>query len=241
MAPVSLIVMDMAGTTVTDNKEVETCFARAAKQTGLEMTDAEILSVQGWAKRKVFEVYWERQLGDRNNDWATKVENSFVTFKEILEQHYSDNDVIPTEGCISLLEFLREQKIPVALTTGFYRDVSNIILGKLGWLDGLDQEHIGRPGSLISMSITSDEVPEGRPAPDMIFKAMRALGVADAKNVINIGDTPSDIESGHRAGTFSACVTNGTHPADILMESQPDQAFSGLPEFQSWLKGLIIK
>jgi len=36
----------------------------------------------------------------------------------------------------------------------------------------------------------------------MIFKAMEQLKVSEAAHVINIGDTPSDLESGVNAGVF---------------------------------------
>ena len=72
---IKLVAFDMAGTTVRDEHEVEHCFRQAALQTGLEMSEAEILAVQGWAKRFVFETYWERQLGQRDEYWLQQKRN----------------------------------------------------------------------------------------------------------------------------------------------------------------------
>jgi phosphonatase-like hydrolase len=234
---IQLVVCDMAGTTVRDEHEVESCFTKAAMQTDLKMTDEEILAVQGWAKRHVFEVFWERQVGNRNEEWLNKVDNSYNIFRKILEDHYRKNPIYPTEGCIELLSFLKEKKIPIALTTGFYRKVTNIILEKLGWLQALNKEYVGNATTTIQASIASDEVTNGRPQPDMIFRAMQLLHIKDVKQVINIGDTPSDIQSGKNAGCrYSCCVTNGTHNSEQLLPLQPDMAFGSMLEFKHWLE-----
>jgi phosphonatase-like hydrolase len=227
----------MAGTTVRDEHEVESCFTKAAMQTNLQMTDEEILAVQGWAKRHVFEVFWERQVGNKGPEWLNKVETSYAIFRDILEEHYLSSPILPTAGCLDLLAYLKEKNIPVALTTGFYRKVTNIILDKLGWLQGLNSQHVGNSHTIIQASLASDEVAHGRPQPDMIFKAMQLLGVSAAKNVINIGDTPSDIQSGKNAGCrYSFCLTNGTHTAAQLLPQQPDKAFGSMFEFRQWLE-----
>ncbi len=237
---IELVICDMAGTTIVDKHEVEMCFTRAAWETKLKMSDEEILAVQGWAKRHVFEVYWERQIGSKNADWLANVENSYSIFRQILETHYENTAIYPTEGCLELFAFLKERQIKIALTTGFYRKVTNIILDKLGWLEGLDSAYTGNGNTIIQASIASDEVKHGRPQPDMIRKAMSQLGISNPTAVINIGDTPSDIQSGALAGClYSCCVTNGTHTADQLIPLQPDKAFESMHAFRVWLETIV--
>ena len=88
----------------------------------------------------------------------------------------------------------------------------------MGWLEGLEYNYLNTSGkSIIDVSIASDEVQKGRPEPYMIQKAMKLLGIKDPFDVINIGDTPSDIKSGVRAGCrLSLGVTNGTHTHEQL-------------------------
>lgn len=224
---IRLVVCDMIGTTIRDHPKIEHCFSLSAKQTGLKMTDEEILAVQGWAIRQVFETYWERQTGERNNEWLKQVEHSYSVFRKILEDHYKQHEVLPIEGSVELFKFLMEKGIAIALTTGLYRKVADILLGKLGWIrDGL-----------VQVSVTSDEVEKGRPEPHMIRKAMDILGIYDRKTVINIGDTPSDIQSGKKAGVLlSCCVTNGSHSLGQLSSFNPDIAFGSLHDFRSFLQ-----
>ncbi|PSR55854.1 phosphatase [Adhaeribacter arboris] len=237
METVQLLVLDMAGTTVQDNKEVETCFAEAARQTGLLASEERILAVQGMAKRAVFEMLWQEQTNEHSAALQDKVEHSYQVFRSILEHHYHTHSVKPTEGCLELFRFLKKNNIKIALTTGFYRQVTNIILEKLGWLNGLDKNFIGNENSLLNMSIASDEVEQGRPSPFLIQKAMRTLGITDSKRVINIGDTPSDLASGFNANcAASFAVTNGTHTREQLQQYPNDGLFESLTAFQQYLK-----
>jgi phosphonatase-like hydrolase len=251
MKPFQLVVFDMAGTTVRDRHEVEHCFAQAASQTDLVVSDERILAMQGLSKRFVFETLWKEQLGKPSAlDLKAKVDHSYQLFTEILENHYRTQPVVPTKGCLETLAFLRENEIRIALTTGFYRKVTDIILEKLGWLTGLDQQYVGNSQTIIQASIASDEVEHGRPQPLMIQKAMRLLNVTDPKLVVNIGDTPSDLLSGQAAGVgLNLGVVNGTHtrgqlepyPHDRFLESLGDLpvVLSKL-SFQAMANGLSL-
>lgn len=238
MTPIELVVFDMAGTTVTDHHEVERCFAEAAAQTGLSVTDERILAMQGLAKRYVFETLWKEQMGEMHPDVQAQVDYSYAAFKEILENHYLATGATPTAGCLETFAYLRERGIAIALTTGFYRRVTDIILDKLGWLAGLNGQHVGGPDHTIQASIASDEVTRGRPYPDLIERARLLLNVSNPKAVINIGDTPSDLLSGRAAGVaLNLGVTNGTHSASQLEVHPHDFLLGSLAE----LPGVIEK
>lgn len=231
MQPIQLVVFDMAGTTVTDHHEVERCFAAAAAETGLIVSAGRILAMQGLAKRWVFETLWKEQLGETHPDVAVRAEVSYRAFTRILEDHYLTNGATPTEGCTALFAYLRERNIAIALTTGFYRVVADIILDKLGWLSGLNEARVGTPDSVIQVSVTSDEVERGRPFPYMIERAMALLNITDPRTVINVGDTPSDLLSGRSAGVLlNIGVTNGTHTHDQLSDHPNDMLIDSLAD-----------
>ena len=242
MVPLQLVVLDMAGTTVRDQHEVEACFAQAAVATGLEASAERILAVQGQAKRAVFELLWQEQLGAAGAELLpTRVEHSYQTFRHILEEHYRTQEVVPTEGCLALFAFLKSQGIRIALTTGFYRVVTDLILERLGWNLGLDASHRGNAQSIIDLSIASDEVAEGRPAPLMIQRAMQTFGITDPLAVYNVGDTPSDLESGRRAGCArSLGLTNGTHTHAQLAQYPNDGLFDSLVDLLHHLQAEVV-
>ena len=237
MSSIELVVFDMAGTTVQDRHEVEMCFLEAASHTGLTVTPERVLALQGYSKIYVFELLWTEMIGEKHPDLKEFVDNSYEVFCSILEHHYTTNNIFPTDGCLEIFEYLKEKNIKIALTTGFYRKVTNIILGKLGWLEGLNEQFVGNENTLIQASIASDEVFKGRPEPLMIQKAMKLLNVHDSLNVINIGDTPSDLKSGIRAGCrMSLGVTNGTHTRQQLSIHRNDGLLSKVSDLKQFIK-----
>jgi phosphonatase-like hydrolase len=237
MSSIELVVFDMAGTTVQDRHEVEMCFIEAASHTGLNVTPERVLALQGYSKIYVFELLWVEMIGENNPDLKGFIQNSYQVFCEILEKHYSSNAIFPTDGCLEIFDFLKSKNVKIALTTGFYRKVANIILGKLGWLGGLNEQYIGNESTIIQASVASDEVAKGRPEPLMIQKAMKLLEVHNVNSVINIGDTPSDLKSGIRAGCrMSLGVTNGTHTRSQLSIHRNDGLLNNITELKQFIK-----
>lgn len=242
MPTIKLAVCDMAGTTVKDEREVEQCFFKAAEQTALHASSEKVVAMMGLPKKLVFQTLWREQIGKDHPAYAANVETSFAAFKDILETHYLTQPVEPTEGCLELFVWLKSQGIKIALTTGFYREVTDIILDRLGWNQGLNSEYIGSETSMIQASITPSEIfnTEGRPAPYMIQKAMYKLGIVDSKTVVSIGDTPSDLEFGFNANClYSFGVTNGTHTKEQLAVYPNDGLLSSLRDFQEKLTSLL--
>lgn len=238
--PIQLVVFDMAGTTVQDNGEVEHCFLQAADRTHLNAPRDRVVAMMGWTKRLVFEILWAEQIGQDHPEYADKVQQSYQCFTEILEQHYQTETLVPTEGCLDTFDWLRSLNISIALTTGFYRKVTDIILKRLNWHQGLDQNHVGSETALIQVSVTPSEIHgnEGRPAPFMIQKAMYRLGICDPKTVVVIGDTPADLAAGMNAHCYTGAVTNGTHLRSQLLQHPHHFLIDNLSELKSIISHL---
>ncbi len=237
--PTGLIVFDMAGTTVRDDNEVLHCFSEASRQAGLSASEKRLNALMGVSKLEVFQLLWREELGANADTHviSLKADETFKSFCRILETYYSSHPVEPTEGALEVFEMVRSLGIRIALNTGFYRKVTDIILGRLGWLSGLDAQYIGGNGSIIDFSVTSDEVPKGRPEPYMIQKAMSVFGITNAAQVVKIGDTPVDLEEGRRAGAaYSIAVTNGTHTRAELELLDNDGLLGSLSELPGWLQ-----
>jgi len=231
-------MFDMAGTTVRDNDEVLYCFAEACRQEGLTADKKRLNALMGVSKLEVFQILWREALGQEIQAQIieTRAHQSFLSFRKILENYYRSNPVVPTEGALEVFEWLRTREIKVALNTGFYRIVTNIILNKLGWLAGLDPQYVGGIGTIIDFSIASDEVPLGRPEPYMIQKAMSIFGISDPKQVVKIGDTPVDLAEGRNAGcAASLAVVNGTHSREELEVLDNDGLLGSIRELPDWL------
>jgi len=236
---IELVVFDMAGTTIQDHNEVEKCFNQAMEETGLETSHDEIHAMMGWSKITVFETLWRKKCPHLNQDELQElISNSFSKFKEILENHYLTQEINPTEGTVELFAFLKEKGVKIALTTGFYRLVTDIILTRLNWNADFNVQNCGE--ELINVSMASDEVRQGRPAPYMLFKAMELCDVTDVKAVIKIGDTPSDLAEGKNAGCLYSCgITNGTHSESELSKYDNDGLFKNMHHFKEFLETVL--
>ncbi len=227
MNKVKLAIFDMAGTTVQDNNEVYRCFFDAIKATNIEVSPEKINSMMGWSKILVFETIWKKEIGVDHPSYRAKVNESYQIFCNTLENHYKTIGAKPYDGVLEVFEFCRQQDIKIALTTGFYRTVTDIILQKLGWDKDLDQDYLCNRNTdvnIINCSISSSNVEHGRPAPDMIKLAMQKLNITDTKYVINLGDTPSDLLSAQRADVLhSVGSLYGTHKESELISYPHDQ------------------
>ncbi|MCE4566984.1 HAD hydrolase-like protein [Maribellus sp. CM-23] len=237
MNKIKMVVFDMAGTTVKDDNEVEKCFTEAAQNTGLQYTIEEIVAMMGWSKRLVFETLWKKNLPDaEESEIQEKTDESYDKFRKILENHYLTQPVLPVDGAEELFSYLKKEGVIIVLTTGFYRKVTDIILQRLGWDKNLDEAYKGNDHSIIDLSVSSDQVIAGRPSPYMINKAMEVFGLNDPKQVIKIGDTPSDLEAGRNANCLlSLGVTYGTHTKEQLAKYDNDGLLNAIVELKKYL------
>jgi phosphonatase-like hydrolase len=204
-ADIQLVVFDIAGTLIEDRNEVADSFLAALHQHGLNATPDEITEIKGSAKREVIAQFVHRQFGTCGT--RVLIDQTYAHFRWLLEKRYTDGGVVPIAGANETFRFLRQQGIMLATTTGFYREVRDAVLKAAAWESTFDA------------NVCSDDVPNGRPAPDMIIRAMAMTGVSDPKRVLNIGDTPLDLQAGTNAGCGMVIgVLTGTHKEDRLRQ-----------------------
>lgn len=193
---ITLAVFDMAGTTIDDRDEVYRVLREATEREGADYTDEQFQEWMGTEKHWAIENLL--RIGGVEVDENT-VERAWSWFREELRRTYTENPPTPLPGVEDALRELRSQGVSVALTTGFSREITDLILGALGWDDG----------DVVDVSVAGDQVPAGRPEPFMIQRAMSELGVTDPAEVVSTGDTSSDVVSAQRAGVTSVGVLTG--------------------------------
>jgi phosphonatase-like hydrolase len=204
---IELAIFDIAGTLIEDHNEVSDAFLEALRNNSIEVSDAEIKEWKGSAKRQVIAHFVERQFGRCRN--LPLIDRIYNEFRFRLEEKFSSGGIVPIAGAVETLALLRANGMTLATTTGFYREVQDRILDTLQWRDRFDAH------------VCSDDVEHGRPAPDMIRRAMELCGVLDPGRVLNVGDTPLDLQSGTSAGCgFVVGVLTGTHTRERL-EKEP--------------------
>ena len=132
-------------------------------------------------------------------------------------------DVRECDGASNLFAWCRRHGIRTALDTGFNRAIADAIIERLGWG--------GR--AVLDATVTSDEVPRGRPFPDMIHHLMAVTGVTNPARIMKVGDTPVDIREGHAASCrYVVAVTSGSHSAEELRPHRPTHLIERLDELR---------
>lgn len=211
-SPPSLVVFDLAGTTVEDKAKVAEFLQGAMAFIGYPVSFPEANAVMGERKPVAIAKLLTPRLGPTTLEHPL-VEKGNTEFLRLTNHYYATSpEVREIEGASAVFSILRRAGLRIACDTGFERSTVDILLGRLGWLER----------GLLDAHVTSDEVPHGRPAPDLIFEAMRRTGITDIKRVAKVGDTPSDIGEGHAAGCpWVIAVTYGTHRQDQLEPHHP--------------------
>ena len=205
---IELVVFDMAGTTIKDNHDVSRALVTAFESVGIPLTVADTNPVMGYPKPEAVRILLERNT--TSPVIPEQIEKVHQLYRQtILNFYRTDPDVGEKEGASATFLALHQKGIKVALDTGFDRITANILLQRLGWIEQ----------GLIDASVSSDEVDRGRPAADMLHEAMRRTGVKEIARVAKVGDTPSDLQQGSRAGCgYVIGVTTGSHEAELLAQ-----------------------
>jgi phosphonatase-like hydrolase len=218
---VKLVVFDLAGTTVSDNRDVHKVLQRSLANFGTSITLDEANDVMGIPKPVAI-----RSLLTKHHP-ATQPTDELI---DTIHRHFvgnmilfyeTDASVQEKEGVTHTFKKLKEKGIKIALDTGFNRPITQAVLGRMGWHEE----------NLVDVSIASNEVPKGRPFPDMIYKAMALTKVPDAKYVAKVGDTISDLEEGTSAGCgFVIGVTSGAFSYEALAKGPHTHLISRVSE-----------
>ena len=200
---IQLVIFDIAGTLIEDHDEVTDSFLLALRNHGITASESEIKEWKGSSKREVIGHFVARQFGTCRI--GPLIEQTYAGFRYLIEQRYAQGSVIPIEGAPETVAWLRDRQVKIATTTGFYRELRDTILQATGWQNTFDA------------NVCSDDVAHGRPAPDMIYRAMKLIGVDDPAATLNIGDTPLDLQSAANAKVgVSVGVLSGKHTAERL-------------------------
>jgi phosphoglycolate phosphatase len=207
MTTITVACLDMAGTTVADDGTVMAAFTAAITDQRLSADDYEramtdVQSSMGQSKIEVF----RRILRDEAS--ARKANEAF-------EDHYAAavraGKISPVPGAEDTFMRLRDAGVRLCLATGFSPVTRDAIIDELAW------------GGLIDLALSPADAGRGRPWPDLPLTALLKLRGGAVGELAVAGDTPSDIESGRRAGAaiVAGVLTGASSRADLEQAGAP--------------------
>ena len=205
--PITVACLDMAGTTVADDGSVIAAFSAAVEQFGLpegtQGYDDALTYVRQTMGQSKIEVF-RHILGAEE-----AAQQANAAFEEHYARSVRGGDVEPLPGATETFAALRAAGIKVCLATGFSPATRDALLDALGW----------RP--LVDLVLSPADAGRGRPWPDLPLTALLRLHGGAVGELAVAGDTPSDVESGLRAGAgLVAGVLTGSCTREELQQAK---------------------
>ena len=213
----SMVVFDMAGTTVDENNVVYKTLHAAIVNAGIPVALDDVL-LHGAGKEKLQAIKDVLASQHHETAHAQEIYNYFIV---ALENAYQNLEVTPCSNAETVFALLKKQEIKVVLNTGYNRATATGLLSKLSWIEGED----------IDLLVTASDVSNNRPAPDMIDYAIKHFAITDPTTVVKVGDSAIDIEEGKNAGcgkTFG--VTTGAQTREQIQVAGPTAVVDDLLE-----------
>jgi phosphonatase-like hydrolase len=215
-----LVVFDIGGTTIEDDGRVPSVFRAALSAHGLEVSLDEIDTLRGMSKREAV-----LRLVDDPASGAALAAAVYEDFRARLREEFERRPPRPIAGAAAVFERLRAAGVRIALTTGFERAIVDAILRPLGW-----------DGRVLDAVVCAGDVAHGRPAPDLILRAMEQTGIADPRAVANVGDTTADVGAARAAGAgWNIAVLSGAHGREALEQAGATAIISSVADLASVL------
>jgi phosphonatase-like hydrolase len=198
MTSITIACLDMAGTTVADDGSVMAAFTAALDRFGPAPGSAAhdqamrtVHATMGQSKIEVFrEILGDEATARHAND----------AFEDAYAAEVAAGRVTALPGATEVITALCDAGIQVCLLTGFSPATRDAVIDRLSW----------QP--LIDLALSPADAGRGRPWPDLPLTALLRLGGGAVSELAVVGDTPSDIESGRRAGAgvVAGVLTGGT-------------------------------
>ena len=201
MTSFDCFIFDFDGTLARSEGAYSAAFSHTIRRhTGQIIDEAEFREYWNLTPQEVLRRYGEATLDDL-----------LLSF----EEHYYANHhlhLIAYEGIIEALDLLNRRAAHLAIVSLKPRRAGE-----------LELDITGLAGH-IELAIWGDDVDNPKPEPDGVLRALRHFD-ANPQRTLVIGDSPSDILMGQRAGTRTAAALWSGVNRERLMSHAPDHLF----------------
>lgn len=212
-------IFDLDGTVVDNMSLHAEAFAVFAERHGLPaLTPADRAKLDGRRNSEIFPVLFDREM--TREEWL-----AYEHEKEGLYRELSRGRLTLVAGLPELLERLAAQRVAVALATSAPElNVAHTL------------HEVGLTTAFPTI-VRGDQVPRGKPAPDVFIEAGRLLGVTPDRCVV-FEDAPMGIVAAKAAGMQVVAVTTSFSVEQFAaMDTPPDLAcgdFAAFLSFAEW-------
>jgi len=203
------IIFDLDGTLIDSFYAIMEGFNATLPHYNLDLfTIEEAKAMVGMPLRETFAAI----LGEEHAVHATKI------FRRRYKEVYLEK-TFPLPYADDTINNLRGKGYSLGVATNKHGGFSREIIRHLGW-----------GGSLLSVVGDGDTL-KTKPEPDMIFKNLEAMSL-DNQEIIFVGDSPVDIETGNNAKVRTIGISTGYHSKEMLFESGAEVVIEDLSQLE---------
>ena len=177
--PIQAVIWDLDGVIIDSAQEHLKAWQRLARETGVTFTEEQFWSTFGQRNDAIIPTVWGAHPPERVRELADQKE---AYFREFVRE-----TAAPLPGAIELLSALHDAGYAQALASS--TPMANIQL--ISDVLGLRR--------YLSVLISGETVPHGKPAPDVFLKAAEELKVEPTKCLV-IEDAVAGVEAAHAGG-----------------------------------------
>ena len=214
-----LIIFDLDGTLINTIADLGACTNYALEKLGYPTHDIESYKFRvGNGINNLF----RRALpeGEKTDENVLRVRREFIPY---YNAHNTDLSR-PYPGMVELLEALQTEGILLAVASNKYQEATTKIIGEL------------YPSIRFSAVLGQREGINIKPDPQIVFDILQATGV-DKADVLYVGDSGVDMQTGLNAGVETCGVTWGFRPRTELEPFHPQHIVDNVAE----LRQIIMK
>ncbi len=185
------VVFDLDGVLLDSEQEWNAAKRELAERSGAKWTADADHAMLGMSSTE-----WSRWMHDELGVALEPAEISAAVVELLAERYGSELPVLP--GADAAVRGLAAQ-VPLGLASSSNREIIDLVLDRAGWK------------AFFEITLSSEEVAAGKPAPDVYVEACAGLG-AEPAACVAIEDSGPGIESADRAGLAVVAVPNREFP-----------------------------
>ena len=210
------VIFDMDGTMFDTEPISAFCWKKAGEQTGYAVTDALVNSFLGKNMGAIAELL--KQEFGQELDCNVIIDARQHCYKEYILEHGAPHK----EGLVVLLNYLKEQGIPAAVSTSTDRKTAEMVIKRAGVYE------------YFNAFVYGDMVEKSKPAPDIFWMAAERIGVRPEECLV-VEDSPAGVLAGKAAGGKTVFI-----PDRMLLTEEIKEGISAelnnLEEVIGWMK-----
>jgi HAD superfamily hydrolase (TIGR01509 family) len=184
------VVFDLDGVLVDSEHLWEESWDDYCRRHGHAWTVGDTAAVQGMSAPE-----WAGYIGRLTGEPAEKVQDECVGY---MVRALDTGEIRMLDGAHDLIVAVAE-RVPVALASSAARRLIDVLLPAFG---------VHR---YFTATVSSEEVPRGKPSPDVYQEAARRLGV-EPRHAVAVEDSSNGIRAAHAAGLTVISIPNPKYP-----------------------------